>query len=452
MKKKCIAVCRVSLMAVGLVAMAAMPLAAASAGDLHYYYDLALKNDPQFRGAESDSKANRESLRQAYAGLQPKLNAELSFSHTYQRINSTDNQVYAAGSTQYDTRAYGLNLSQPIFRFASLVSVEQAKTVLNRADLELEKARQDLALRVIETYIEVLAARDRLLAIKAEESAVALHHEQAKERFEKGMAAITDRYDTEARLAAVRAQRVEAENAIHDALQALTEICGAPVEDIKPLKNDIPLNQPFPEDIGQWAEAGMRQNLDVLIRKSHATVAEKEVTRQRAGHYPTLDLLADSVNSDTKGSLFGGGSDTTTSEVMLKLNMPIFEGGLVTSRTREASHLHQSALQALTKQNRAVERQVRATYNGILSAITRVKAMQKSVEAQQLVVEAKEEGFRAGLYISLAVLDAMQDLYRYKKEYSLARNEFILNSFRLKHVVGALKAEDLNLINTWLQD
>jgi outer membrane protein len=137
---------------------------------------------------------------------------------------------------------------------------------------------------------------------------------------------------------------------------------------------------------------------------------------------------------------------------MFKLNIPLYEGGLITSKTREAANLYQSALQGITKQNRAAERKVRSTYNGVVSAINRVMAMKKSVEAQMLVIEAKEEGFRAGLYISLAVLDAMQDLYRYKKEYSQALNDYILNSFRLKHAVGILKPEDLSLVNAWLQN
>jgi len=452
MFEKCISAGKILFLSAVLVAMFSLPLNSASTGDLLYYYDLALKNDPQFRGVEYESLASRETLRQAYAGLLPKIYGDLSYSQTFQNINSSENQVYSAGSTNYDSQTYGVSLTQPIFRYATFVSIAQAKTVLNRSALELEKARQDLALRVAEAYMDVLLTKDKLAAIKAEESAVELHHVRAKERSERGMAPITDRYDTEARLAAVRAQRLEAENVLNDAFQSLTEICGVPALEVKPLKEEIQLTQPSPENIDHWMEAGSKQNLEILIQKLKAEIADKEVDRQKSAHYPTLDLQGNYITTDTKGSLFGGGSNTSNYDLMFKLNIPIYEGGIITSKTGESANLHQSALQGVTKQNRAAERKVRATYNGVVSAMARVMAMKKSVEAQMLVVEAKEEGFKAGLYISLAVLDAMQDLYRYKKDYSQARNDYILNSFRLKHAVGTLKLEELNLVNAWLQD
>ena len=435
-----------------MVLMCVMPVAASAGDNLLHFWQLALKNDPQLRGAEFESLANQEALQQSYAGLLPKVSADASLTRTYQRINSSDNQVYTAGSTDYNTRAYSLNLVQPLFRYGAYVAVNQAKSVQSRTELEVEKARQDLALRVAEAYMEVLLNRDRLAAVKAEESALEQHHVRARERVDKGMAPITDRYDTEARLAAVSAQRVEAENALQDAFQALTDICGVAVTDITSLKTDIPLQLPQPANIQQWTDIGMKQNLDILIQKLKADVSDKEMQRQKAAHLPSLDFQADYTNNNTKGSLFGGGSDTSTYDLMLKLNIPIYEGGIVSSRTREASNLHQSALQGLTRQVRATERRVRSTYNGIISAISRVQAMKKSIDAQLLVVEAKEEGFKAGLFISLAVLDATQDLYRYKKEYSQARNDYILNFLRLKHAVGALKADELSQVNAWLQD
>lgn len=453
MLKKCISICRISIWAAVLISL--FPITSHSAsinGNLAYYFNLALKNDPQFRGAEYDSLAIRETLRQAYAGLLPEISAALSYSRTFQDVNSSENTVYTTGNSSYDTKTYAVTLIQPIFQYSSFINVSQAKLVLNRSAMEIEKARQDLALRVAEAYMNVLLYQDKLAAVKAEETAVEQHSVLAAERTEGGLAPITDRYDSEARLAAVRAQRVEAEHILEDALQALAEICGEHVADIKPLKEEIPLTQPFPASIDLWLEAAAKQNPDILIQKLKAEVADKEIARQRAGHYPSLDFQADFNNTDTNGSLYGGGSNVTNYDVMVKLKIPIFEGGLISSKTREAYNQHQSALQGVTKQLRAAEREVRFTYNGVMSAMTRVLAMKKSIESQQLVVEAKEEGFRAGLYISLAILDAMQDLYKYKREYSQARTDYIINSLKLKHTVGTLNPEELNLVNAWLQN
>jgi outer membrane protein len=450
--KKTLSALNVLLLAALFVQLFTLPVYSASYGDLLYYYNLALKNDPQLKGAEYESLATRETLRQEYAGLLPKIYGDVSYSLTYQSVNSSDNQVYAAGSTDYDTRTFGVSLVQPIFRYSSFVGIGQAKAILNRSEMELEKARQELALRVAEAYMSVLLSRDKLAAVKAEEAAVDAMHLRARERYEKGLAPITDRYDTEARLAAVKAQLVEAENSLKDSFQSIAEICGVQPDEIKPLKEEVPLAAPFPEDVKHWTAAGLKQNLEILIHKSKAEIAEMEIDRQRSAHAPTLDFKFDLNNTDTKGSLFGGGSNTTNYVLMFKLNIPIYEGGLISSKTREASNLQQSAMQGVSRQSRAVERKVLSAYNGVSSAMARVQAMKKSVDAQQMVVEAKQEGFRSGLYISLAVLDAMQDLYKYKREYSQARNDYILNSFRLKHAVGTLKPEELKLVNEWLQN
>jgi outer membrane protein len=423
----------------------------AAAQDILHYYNLALKNDPQIKGSQFDHLASRETLRQAYSGLLPQANAEVSYTQTNQNVISSENTVYRTGATGYGTQSYGVNLTQPLFRYSSFLAVSQANSVLKRADLELEKSRQDLALRIVEAYMEVLSFQDRLAAVVAEETALASHHERAKERTTKGLAPITDRYDTEARLAAVSAQRVEVEFALKDARQALSEMCDAPVLETQLLRDEIPLTSPFPEGVESWLQAALTQNPEVQIQKYKAEIADTETRRQKAAHYPTLDFQADYVMKDASGSLYGGGSSTSTYDFIVRSTLPIYEGGLRTSKTREALNLHASAQEGMTRLLRANERKVRQTYNAVVGASNRVSAMKKSVEAQQIVVSAREERFKSGMLIGLAVLDAVQDLYKYRKEHSQARSDYIVNRARLKYAVGKLNDEDIKQINSLLQ-
>ena len=69
-------------------------------------------------------------------------------------------------------------------------------------------------------------------------------------------------------------------------------------------------------------------------------VAFQEVERQQSGHYPTLDLVARSNRKETGGTLFGGGSDVETNDVMLRFNLPLYQGGYVSSRHVEANKLY----------------------------------------------------------------------------------------------------------------
>lgn len=420
----------------------------AAAQDLLHYYGLALKNDPQVKASQYEHSASRETLRQAYAALLPQAKVEVSHTLTNQDVTRSENKVYAIGTSNYNTQQYGVNLTQPLFRYSSFLAVDQAKSVLKRADFEFEKSKQDLALRIVEAYMEVLSFQDRLGAVVAEETALTSHHELARERAARGLAPITDQYDTEARLAAVSAQRAEVEFALKDARQALSEMCDVPVLETRRLKEDIPLPPPVPAGVENWIQETLNQNPEVQIQKYKVEIADTETRRQKAAHYPTLDFQTDYAMRDASGSLYGGGSNTSTYDFMVKFSLPLYEGGLRTSKTREALHLQASAQEGATRLVRATERRVRSSYNAVLGASSRAMAMKKSMDAQKMVVDARDVGFKSGMMIALAVLDALQDYYRYQKEYAQARSDYIVSIARLKHTAGRLKEEDIQQINS----
>ncbi len=423
----------------------------ACAEDMSDIYSLALKQDPRFLGSEFQHEASQETLKQAYAEYYPTVMGEGSYTYSSQDIVSSDNEVFDTGKTDFDTQDYTLTLSQPLFNYSYIVGVRQAKSVIERSDMELELARQELILRVSEAYLTALAARDNLDYAQSEEEIDKQHLEDATARHEAGLVPVTDVYDARARYASVQAQRVEGEHLLDDALQALKEIAGEPVESLAGLKEEMPLAGPVPADAESWATAALGQNLGVNIQQHEVDIAREEVNRQRSGHYPTLDLVGRYNKQETDGTLFGGGSEVDTTDIFVSLKIPIFEGGLVSSRTREAKSLNAKAEEKLTELTRSVDREARASYSGVKTAISKVESLQKSIESQELVLEAKKEGFESGLFTSLAVLDASRDLYFYKRDHSKARYDYILNNLKLRQAVGTLTENDLNQVNAWLK-
>ena len=423
-----------------------MPVQAAGLLEI---YQQALQSDPRFQAARHEHQAAAEARPQAWAGLLPTVGFSYEYSDTSQDIVSSDNTVFASGSTSFGSTSYTLSLTQPVFRYASLVRLGQAKTEVRRADVLFDLALQELMLRVSETYLAALAARDQLDFARAEQAADESHFELAKGRYEMGLAPITDLHDAKARLATVQARTIEAENLFDDALQALRELTGEEATELAPLPREMELQSPEPAEIEPWVEAALQQNLTLEAQRLAVKVAEREVTRQRAGHYPTLDLVGQFNNEETDGSLFGGGSEVETQELMLQLNIPLYEGGIVNSRTRQAARLQQKASQELVREVRSVMRRARSAYLGVQSAISRVRALEQSVASQKLALEAKQEGFRSGLYTGLAVLDAERDLYQAKNDYALARYDYLLNSLRLKQAAGTLKYDDLSQVGAW---
>jgi len=443
----------------------------AQAENLMEVYRLAQENDPTFQGERFRHEASSETLNQAYSELLPTLNADGSYGRTRQKIFTTDVAVFGEGLARYPSKSYNLTLTQPLFRYSSIMRVLQAKEDVKRADFEFEAAKQDLILRVAESYIGALEAQDNIDFTRAEEGAVELHFELAQGRFKSGLAPITDFHDAKARLANVTALRVRSENRLDDSLEALAEIAGQNIENPARLKSapvsakpeittggenkssqeEMLLVNPDPDDINNWIDAAFKHNFSVEVLRQAVLVAKREVDRQSAGHWPTVSVVGRLNREDEDGSLFGGASDVGTREAMLQVNVPIFQGFAVLSKTREARKLHKAAKQDLEKETRAVKRRTRAAFLGVKSSIKNTEAFRQSVLSNGIALEAKREGFKSGLFPSLAVLDAVRDLHKAKLDYANAQYEYILEGLRLKKAVGTLNEDDLAGLNKWFE-
>ncbi|MCK9230855.1 MAG: TolC family outer membrane protein [Syntrophales bacterium] len=420
--------------------------------DLTRALALALEHDPRLAGMRHEGDATKEVLRQAWGAVLPVLAAEGVHTETTQNIISTDNQVFGSGKSDFPTTEYTLTLTQPVFNFASFKNIQRAREIVRSSELELEAARQDLAVRVAMAYFRVLAAGDRLEATEAEETAVSSHHELISERFNRGLSTRTEFYDAKARLAEVQATRLIAESDLDDAHQALKEIIGRPAGNLVPLRDELPLVPADPADAESWIDAAIQQNPSLEALRRTVEAARKEIQRQRAGHYPHVNLEANYNWRDTKGTLFGGGSEVETTNFLVRMNVPLYQGGIVSSRTREATHLMKASLQDEERLTRSLQREVRAAFFGVGNSIQRVQALAEAVEAQRLALEGKKEGHRSGLYTILAVLDGERDYSLARQNYAMARYDYIINSLILKQTVGTLGGDDIAAVNGWLKD
>ncbi len=432
-------------------ALSVLFAAPAMAEDLLTVYQRAVQNDPGLRGAGFQHQAAAEGVRQARAALLPDVSFDAEHIETRQDIVSSDNTVFAQGSTDFPTDTYTLTLTQPLFDWAAYVGYKQSQADLLRADAEYLRARQDLMLQVAERYLAVLAAQDELRFVRAEKAAVARQLKRAQERLGSGMARITDLHDARSRFASVETDEIDAENALDDAIQALAELTGPLDGELARLAEEIDLVRPDPESVDQWIESAVNQNPRVVLLKHSMEVARQEARRQKAGHYPTLDLTARYNNRETDGTLFGGGSEVETTDLSLRFRLPIYQGGATSARAREAAFLYQKAREDFIKEQRAVSRETRSAYRGVLSSISRVRSARQFVTAQQLALEARRESFRSGLETAIMVLDAERDLYSAKRDYARARYDYVLDSLRLKHAVGSLQASDIQAANNWFE-
>lgn len=415
--------------------------------DLVGAFRLAQENDPRYLAASAENQANQELLPQARSFLLPNLSA--SGDLTGNRLDIVESTFTRTGRRQFNEKALSLSLVQPLFRRELWIQLKQASDQVRQSEVRFTLARQDLILRLAEAYFGVLQAMDELRFARTEKKALEQQLEQAEQRFEVGLVAVTDVQEAQAGFDAARAREIAAINQLNNAIEALRAITGRYLTDLAVVGPDLPLVTPEPNDIELWTKTGLEQNLSVQIAQLTADIAEKDIKRAEAGHLPTLDLVGSHTYSDTGGGVFGGTRSHNTA-LGLQLNLPIYQGGLVMSQTRQARAQYQQALDQLLLERRETQRQTREAFLGILTSISQVEALRQAVVSARVAKEATDAGFEVGTRTAVDVVVATRNVTQQERNLSLERISYLLDILRLKQAAGVLSDADLAEINRLL--
>ncbi len=409
-------------------------------------YQLALENDPLLKQALANRKATDEIKYQNIAQMLPQISGRAE--SNFNRLNNKKFNFQGQGVQEYYEHSYTLNLTQPLFHWEHWVQLSQADNQIAQAEAQYLAEQQNLITRTSEAYFNILAAQDALEFTIAEKNAIAQQLEQAEQRFKVGLIAITDVHEARAGYDKARADEIAAINEVDNAKEALREIIGDQDILLSTLAMEIPLSSPEPSDIEKWSQNAQEQNLEIISVFNETEVARKKIALERSGHLPQLDLVASHRESDNNSS-FGLRGDVQ--QVGLQLNVPIFEGGGVYFRTRQAEQQYIQAKEKLIAKKRQIERQVKDAYRGVISSISQVEALKASVVSAESALEATEAGFDVGTRTMIDVLTATRNLTRAKSDHSTARYQYIINSIKLKQSASILKVEDILAINAYLQ-
>lgn len=428
--------------------IAACSVHTAQAANLVDALTLAEGADPAWREAQASALAVAEGIPQAKAALWfPTLALTAGGSHADQSI-TTDVNIGLGGDVAFQNYDYRLTLTQPVFNQERYVRLRQAHKRVAQAQAELDTAYQDLILRVAERYFAVLAARDDIAFAKAEKDALAGQLEQARQRFEVGLIAITDVQEAQAGFDRSQAREISALNALENAQEELREITGTYLDDLMPLGEAMSLDHPTPDNIDQWTESALNKNLEIAAAQAATEIAMEEIKAQQAGHYPTLDISG-SRGLTSQGGRFGQ-TEIDGGDIGMRVNIPLYAGGSVLSRTREAGHSHTAALERLERARRAAYRQTREAFLGILSQISAVTALAQAVRSSATAVDSTRAGFEVGTRTTIDVVTAERGLSQARRDYAMARYEYTLNRLRLKRAAGTLAPADIAATNEWL--
>jgi outer membrane protein len=462
---------------------------AAPAADLLAVYQRAMQNDPQLREAEATRLAALEAKPQALSALLPQLSGNGTISR--ERDTGSQNTVETvslprcgpavpagtpcssagtpttifetfpfSGKVDTTIHHYTIDLKQSLFRWENWQALKRADSQVAQAEADYQAAQQDLMERVAQRYFDVLGAQDDLQAQQMALISITRQLDQAEARYQIGLIAVTDVEEARASHDSTAAAVIAAKRVLASTKELLREIIGEPFDHLAIPVEPFDTANPDPVSEDRWVEMALQQNLSLVSSRLAADIARENVSIQRGGHFPSLDLVGSAgkltnngVDAFDDGSPAGGTTlDQRQRSIGIQLTFPIYSGGMVSSQVRQAVYQHRAAKERLERVARQTEHDARDAYLGVLSEITRVKALRRAVESNIVALHATESGYEAGTRTAVDVLQSRQQWVQAQTDYAHSRYDYMLDVIKLQQAAGTLSEQGLQRLNALLTD
>jgi outer membrane protein len=459
----------------------------ASGADLLAVYQRALQNDPQLREAEATRLAALEAKPQALSALLPQLTGngliskerDTGSQNTTQAVSlppcgpqvpppcsssTSPTTIFESfpfnGKVETTTHKYTVDLKQNLFSWGNWEALKRADSQVAQAEADYQAAQQDLMERVAQRYFDVLGAQDDVEAQQVALTSVSRQLEQAEARYKIGLIAVTDVEEARASHDSTAAAVIAAKRVLSSTLELLREIIGDPFDSLARPIEPFEMTNPDPISEDRWVDMALKQNLSLVSSRLAADIARENVSVARGGHGPSLDLVGSAgklntngVDTFTDGTPAGGTTlDQNQKSIGLQLTFPIYSGGLVSSQVRQAVYQHRAAKERLERVARQTEHDARDAYLGVLSEISRVKALHRAVDSNTTALRATESGYEAGTRTAVDVLQSRQQWVQAQTDYSHSRYDYMINVIKLQQAAGILSEQSLQRINALLTE
>ena len=420
----------------------------AHALDLAEAYAKAKNNDPLWLVARNTYLADDAGTAVSRAGLLPSVVASGS-------VSKNNFEAANGGSLDFDATQWSAKATQPIFNANAWYAYQGAKAVSSQAEANTRKAEQDLALHVSQAYFAVLSAQERLAYSESEEAAYGRQLDQAQQRFDVGLIAITDVLEARASYDGSRANRINAEADLSTAQVTLQGIIGEAPGKLAPLKPDIPMVKPVPANADEWVKLARERNPEIKVAEQNYQMARAATQRTRSGFLPTVDLYASYSDVDrnydsTPAAAFFTAQNGSTTSYGLEANWVLFSGGGTYAASKQASYRAAAAQENVTGTEKVVIRDTLTAFLNVSADSYRVDARKQAVASNESSLAATQAGYEVGTRNIVDVLLAQRNMYAAKRDYAAARYDYVLNSLKLKATSGQLSEIDIKALNAWL--
>ena len=416
-------------------------------------YNEALDNDPTFKAAEYSYLADKELKVQGRAALLPSLTLSGSTNWNEYYQNKELQQQYNSFSTS-------ARVSQPLFRLDTWFQYRQSKSLTDAAEADFAFEQQNLIVRTAELYFGVLRAIDNLNAAISEEKAIKKQLDQAKQRFEVGLSAITGVQEAQLAYDLSKASRIRTEGSLYSARESLNALIGREIFSLNELGDGLLIELPTPNSKEKWVELALENNYQLKAAYLRKKAAKSSARSVASNHLPKIDIVGSQSESETNQFNYEGfnidgqgipvPSVTGRRNYSIQLSMPLFQGGAVNSRRKQAYSQYERANENTLFTERRIIQEVRSQFSNVLTLVANVNAQKQAVVSATSALEATQVGYKVGTRNVVDLLQAEKNLYSAEKNLANAKYDYILSNLKLSLASGTITPADIVKINNLL--
>jgi len=425
-----------------------------SAENILEIYNEALENDPTYKSAEYSYLADKEIVVQGRAALLPSitLSGTTNWNEYYQ------NDVL---QQEYNSFSKSARVTQPLFRLDTWFNFKRSKSLTNAAEADFAYEQQNLLLRTAELYFGVLRAIDNLNAAISEEKAIKKQLDQAQQRFEVGLSAITGVQEAQLAFDLSKAARISTEGNLFSAREALNALIGREIFSLNELGDDLNVSSPYPNSKEEWVELALKNNYQLKASYLRKDAAKNNARNAASNHLPKIDIVGSGSDSETNQFNYEGfeingqgipiPAVTGRRNYAIQMSVPIFQGGAVSSRRKQAySQYNQADENSLFTERRIIQ-EVRSQFSNVVTLVANVTAQEQAVISATSALEATQVGYKVGTRNVVDLLQAEKNLYSAEKNLANAKYDYILANLRLALAAGTISPSDIVDINNLLK-
>lgn len=397
----------------------------------------AYVSNPTLNAERASVRVTNESVPQALSGYRPRItaSADIGASITDARIPGGGNSTSRLGP-----RGAGVQIDQTLFDGGKTRSaVSQAESQVLGARAVLRNIEQNVLLDAATSHMNVL--RDTAILTLNRNNVEVLDEQvrQTRGRFEAGEVTTTDVAQSQARLSQAQSQAILAESNLKTSVARYRQNVGAEPRQLAPGR---PVEGLLPKSLPVALSAALTSHPAVIASLHGVDAAELQVKVTQADLYPVLGVRG-TVQQRYDEDTFG--DRVRSAGVFGTLTIPIYEGGQVYSRTRQAKETAGQRRIEVDTQRDTVRAAVVSAWGSNEAAKAQITAAQSQVRAAETALSGVREEAKAGQRTTLDVLNAQQELVIARSSLVTAQRDRVVASYTALSAIGRLSAETLGL-------